>query len=443
MNTSYSFKPSEICSVCGKVHTAAVKETYIKSGAINDLPTLVKKYGGSRAFVIADVNTYPIGAEKIINLLEGAGIPTSKYVFPDHRLEPDEKALGSLFLHFDTRCDIIVAFGSGVINDLGKLLAHFTNNTYVIVASAASMDGYASGNSSMIRAGLKVTVNSKAPDVIVGDTDVLNAAPIDMVKSGLGDMLAKYISICEWRISALINGEDYCEDVAAYTRSVREICAKAADGIVSRDADAVANIFRGLVDAGNTMVFVGSSRPCSGTEHYFSHVWDMRGLEFGTSVASHGAQTAVGTVYCLRAYEALRKRVPHREKALEYAKNFDFEAWSIKLTEFLGKGAEAMIALEAKEKKYDLDKHRERLDVIIDKWDEIIKIIDEELPSSEEIERLLASIDAPKSVEDIGMDKSILPMTLMATKDIRDKYILSRLLWDLGILEEVAEEIAK
>lgn len=443
VNTSYQFTPGGICPVCGKLHASAVKETYIKENAIDDLPLLVKKYGATRAFVIADVNTWPIGGERIFNVLTAAGIPAAKHVFPDRRLEPDEKAVGSLLMHYDPACDIIIAFGSGVINDLSKLLARMTNNTYIIVASAAYMDGYASGNSSVIRNGVKVTLNSKSPDVIMGDTGVLSAAPAHMAKAGLGDMLAKYISICEWRISNLINGEYFCEDVAAYTRSVREACVKAAPGIVARDPQAVATVFKGLVDAGMAMDFAGSSRPGGGGEHYFSHLWDMRGLEFGTHVAPHGMQAAIGTLYSIKAFEALRKIKPDREKALAYAKSFDFAKWSEQLTEFLGKGADAMIALEAKERKYDLDKHRARLDVILAKWDELMAILDEELPASADIEALLASIDAPKCIEDIGMDKSILPMTLMATKDIRDKYILSRLLWDLGVLDEIAAELAK
>lgn len=443
MNTTYQFVPGGTCPVCGKLHTSAVKETYIKAGAIDDLPALVKKYGATRAFVIADVNTYPIGGERIVKVLEGAGIPTAKHVFPDKRLEPDERAVGSLFMHFDAKCDIIIAFGSGVINDLSKLLAALTNRTYIIVASAAYMDGYASGNSSVVRDGVKVTLNSKSPDVIMGDTDVLKAAPAHMAKAGLGDMLAKYVSVCEWRISHLINGEYYCEDVAAYTRGVREACVAAAPGVATRDADAIATVFKGLVDAGMAMDYAGCSRPGGGGEHYFSHLWDMRGLEFGTHIAPHGMQAAIGTLYSIKGFEALRKIKPDREKALAFAKSFDFADWSKKLTDFLGKGAEAMIALEAKEKKYDLAKHAARLDVILDKWDELMQIIDEELPSSAEIEALLAAIDAPKCIEDIGQEKSILPMTLMATKDIRDKYILSRLLWDLGVLDEVAAEIAK
>ena len=129
MNTSYRFVPGGVCPVCGKLHASAVKETYIKADAINDLPLLVKKYGATRAFVVADVNTYPIGGERIVKVLEAAGIPCAKHVFPDRRLEPDEKAVGSLFMHYDAKCDIIIAFGSGVINDLSKLLAHMTGRT--------------------------------------------------------------------------------------------------------------------------------------------------------------------------------------------------------------------------------------------------------------------------------------------------------------------------
>ena len=436
----YDFNPNEVCA-CGKVHKTALEECIIGSGVINQIPDIVRRYNATKAFIVADVNTYPIGGEKIVNILEAAGIPTSKHVFPDKRLEPNEKAVGSLVMHFDAKCDIIVAFGSGVINDISKLLAYITKLPYVIVASAAYMDGYASGTSAMARDGVKVTIPAKTPEVIVGDTDILGSAPIHMAKAGLGDMLAKYVSICEWRISNLINGEYYCEDVAQFTRNSLKKCVDGADHLLDRNEESIAALFKGLIDCGKAMDYAGCSRPGGGVEHYFSHMWDMRGLEFGTPTAPHGMQVAIGTLYAIKGFEALKKITPDREKALAYAKNFNFEEWSKKLMEFLGKGAIPMIELEAKEKKYDVDKHAKRLEIIIDKWDEIIKIIDEELPSSEEFMKILETIDAPRKIEDIGIDRAILPMTLMATKDIRDKYVLPRLLWDLGVLEEVAYSI--
>ena len=94
-----------------------------------------------------------------------------------------------------------------------------------------------------------------------------------------------------------------------------------------------------------------------------------------------------------------------------------------------------MIRLEAKEGKYDVARHAKRLELIISNFDKILAIVNEEIPASAEIEAILDLIDAPKSLSDIGLDDSILPMSFKATKDIRDKYVLSRLAWDLGIID--------
>lgn len=436
----YKFNTDAVCE-CGKVHKTAVEDCVIESGAIKRLPEFVKKYNATKAFVIGDVNTYPIAGDKICALLGAEGIASTKFVFSAKRLIPDEKSMGSLIYNFDTSCDIIIAIGSGVINDISKILANVAKLPYIIVASAAYMDGYAAGSSSMEVDGVKKTVNSKSPEVIIGDIDILNGAPVHMAKSGLGDMLAKYISICEWRISNLINGEYYCERVASFTRNSLKKCVDNAKGLINKDPKAMEALFGGLIDCGRAMDYAGCSRPGGGVEHYFSHIWDMRGIDFGTPVSSHGMQCALGTLYSIKAYRALAEVVPNREKALEYAKNFDFEDWSKQLSAFVGKGAEAMIKLEAKERKYDLDKHRARLEVIIDKWDDILKIIDEELPTVAEFEAILDTLEAPKTLAEIGMDESILPMTLKCTKDIRDKYVLPRLLWDLGILDEICDKV--
>ena len=107
------------------------------------------------------------------------------------------------------------------------------------------------------------------------------------------------------------------------------------------------------------------------------------------------------------------------------------------MREFLGKGAESMIALEKKEQKYNLLSHKKRIDLIIEKWDEILKIIDEELPTVSDLERLLDTVGLPKTMEEIGIDNKLLPMTFKAAKDIRDKYVLPRLCWDLGIIDAI------
>ena len=417
------------CS-CGKDHNILIPEIFIKDGAINDLPNIVGKFGKKKAFILADSNTYKAAGEKICDILRKKDISFVKYVMSGD-VKPDEKAVGNVILHFNNDCDLIIAVGSGVINDIGKILSAITQKLYIIVATAPSMDGYASATSSMELDGRKTSISDKCPDVIIGDIDILKNAPVNMLRAGLGDVLAKYISIGEWRISHEITGEYYCERVASLIREALKRCVDSADGLLKRDEEAVKSVFEGLVLSGIAMTFAGLSRPASGCEHSFSHIWDMRGLEFGTKTELHGLQCAVGTSICTGIYDKLRMLTPDKAKAIKNANDFNFSEYSERMRKFIGAGAETMIALEKTDGKYDKKKHLQRLETIISKWDIIKQIIDEEIPTQSKIDEILNKIGIPTTAEGLGMEGDLFSV-FEFTKDIRDKYILSRLLWDLG-----------
>ncbi len=430
------------CPVCGKVHRSLVEKVISESGAINKLPSLVREYGASKVFLLADANTYAVAGERVEKLLTDNGIAVSKYVFSTERVTPDEHCVGAAILRFDPTAELIIGVGSGVINDIGKIVAKVASKPYFIVATAPSMDGYASALSSMECDGLKCSIPSKCPEVVIGDVDIMKNAPMHMLRAGLGDMIAKYVSICEWRIAELICGEYYCEYVASTVRSALKKCVDNAAGLLHRDPVAVQAVFEGLVLGGIAMNYATVSRPASGMEHYISHIWDMRGLEFGTPVDLHGIQCAIGSLAVAKRYDYLKKNIiPDREKALAHAKAFNYSEHADRLRTLIGKGAEAMIRLEGTEGKYDPDRHATRLERIIENWDKIIDIVNEEIPAPEYIEELLHSIGAPVCSDDIGIDGGLMPMVLRATADIRDKYVLSRLAWDLGVQEELFGKI--
>ncbi len=422
---------------CGKAHINPSDKVIKGKGVLNQLSKVIHEYNAKKAFVLCDKTTLSVAGNTVCKLLCDSHIPHTCFAINSERPAPDERSVGSVIMNFDSSCDIIIAVGSGVVNDIGKILASTAKLPYIIIATAPSMDGYASASSSMERDGVKVTLSTKCPNVIIGDTDILKSAPLHMLKSGLGDMLAKYVSICEWRIAHIITGEYYCEDIAELIRGAVKLCVDNAHGLIARNEKAVEAVFDGLVLGGVAMAYAGASRPASGSEHYFSHIWDMRGLEFGLDTDLHGIQCAVGTLEVIKLYEKIKNIIPDKEKALSYTKAFSFENWSEKLRDFLGHGAESMIALEAKEGKYDLSKHTSRLDTIISRWDDILDIIREELPKAQELEKLLKELDMPYSCESIKVDPALLPMTFKAAKDIRDKYVLPRLAWDLGIIEEI------
>lgn len=421
---------------CGRPHGFSAK-VISGAGVVTQLPEEVKRFGAKKVFVLTDLNTYEAAGARVCALLQDAGIRAQSYTLHEREPHPDEQRVGAAVMHMEYDCDLVVGVGSGVVNDIGKMVAAISRLPYIIVGTAPSMDGYASATSSMTRDGLKVSINTKGADVIIGDTDIMRQAPLRLLQAGLGDMIAKYVSICEWRIANLITGEYYCENVAQLIRSAVQQCVDRAEGLLKREADAVAAVFEGLVIGGVAMNYAGCSRPASGNEHYISHIVDMRSVEFGTAEDLHGIQCAIGTLETLRLYEKLRDVTPNEEKALVYAKNFSYDAWAATLRDFLGRGAESMIALEAKEGKYDVSAHAARLQTILSNWDTLMQILDAELPEAKGVEQLLTLIGAPTTLEEIGVDGKLLPMIFYATKDIRDKYVLSRLMWDLGVLEEM------
>ena len=426
---------------CGKVHKTNLKYIDIGRGVINKLPERVRQLGGTHVQLYADGNTWRAAGEQAAALLEQAGIPCEVYCFPQKRVYADAAPVGQAAMHFTHACDLIVGVGTGTVNDICKIMAGLTGRPYIIVGTAPSMDGFASDTSSMVSDGLKISLPSANAKAIIGDTDILAAAPMEMIGAGLGDILAKYISICEWRISHEINDEYFCLHVAQLVRNSLKKCADNVQGMAERDPDAIASVMEGLVLSGLAMAFAGVTRPASGMEHYFSHLWDMRALEFGWEEHLHGVQVGIGTVQALRVYEELLKVQPDRQKALDAAAAFDIEAWEAHMRTFLGGSADGIIALERREGKFDKQKHAVRLEVILHKWDAICEIIREELPSYDTVVDMLQKLGAKTKPKEIGVDMATAKETFVSTKDIRDKYIGSRLLWDLGILDEFAEKL--
>lgn len=431
--------PEGVKCACGKVHKAGFSRVIIESGAINRVPEVVRSYGAKKVFLLADHFTYAAAGERVAGVLEAAGIPFTVYCLPgEERIEPDEHAVGSVAMHFDYACDLILGVGSGVVNDIGKIIANLTNRQYVIFGTAPSMDGYASATSSTIRDSLKVSLDSRVPDTVIGDLDILAQAPMRMILSGLGDMLAKYISIAEWRISHIINGEYYCERVAELVNEGLAACMDNLAGIAKRDKSAIAAVMNGMVLSGIAANYAGVSRPASGMEHYLSHICDMRGVEFGLPFDLHGIQCGAATVICLGIYKQLRDVKPDREKALAYVERFSYPAWAEKLHAWLGKSGDVMAANEARERKYDKELHRARLERIIAHWDEIEAVI-HSLPLPEEIVPRLQAIGLPVSFAELGFSAEETRNAILFSKDVRDKYIGSRLMWDLGILDEIVK----
>lgn len=430
------------CS-CGKHHACGLKFLKIGKGVVQQLPAGMAAIGVKRPFVVMDKHTMQAAGGAVEAVLKANDIPYTAFVLPgDGRIEPDEHAVGALIMAFDPACDVLLAVGSGVINDCCKVAAHACGIPSMVVCTAPSMDGYASNSSSMIQNRVKVSLYNACPQAILADTDILKTAPDVMLRAGLGDMLAKYVSVCEWRISHLVYGDAYCEEIAGLVRaSLKKIVAH-AEGLMRREDDALAAVLEGLVLSGVAMAFAEISRPASGLEHYFSHLWEMQALQNGAPSDLHGIQVGVGTLLTLWIYENVLT-VPgvDVEKARRAMADFSTEAWEEQVRRIFGGIAPEILELERKARKNDPAKHAARLERIVGHWDDIQRIIAEELPTFDAIHDLMARCGLPLTPDDLGLSRQDTVDALLGSRDIRDKYLTSSLLWDLGLLEETARRL--
>ena len=201
--------------------------------------------------------------------------------------------------------DFYIAVGSGTVNDLTKALAHRRGRPYVVVATAASMNGYTSAIVALLENGLKTTRETTPPVAVFADPLVLVGAPRELTLAGLGDLVSKPYCGCDWKIASLVKGEYHCPMpdrlLSAPFERALDVFPKLADG----DPAAVTLLFQLLLVSGLSMAVTGTSSPASGGEHLLSHYWDMTRLRDGLPTNLHGAQVGVGSMVIDELYSRI------------------------------------------------------------------------------------------------------------------------------------------
>ena len=437
-------RPDGFDCECGRRHGTGLRDLRIGRGAVEALPEAVRSLDAHRPMLVCDENTWDAAGGRAAALLDAAGISYGLLRFPTReQLMPDERELGWIAMNFDPDCDLILGVGGGVINDLCKMAGRMSGRPCALVATAPSMDGLASNSGAMEVHGVKTTIYAPCPAAVICDTEIMAQAPERMLRAGIGDMIAKYISVCEWRMSHIINGEYYCESVADMMReAVRKVVAS-AERVLARDPDAVGAVAEGLVLSGIAMSFAGVSRPASGLEHCFSHIWEMMALERGRSYDFHGIQVGVGTMLTLNVYDFIRGVRPTMEAAERAIQSFDRTAWEVELRRVFGGEADALIDGEQRYQSYEPAKRRARARRIVENWDAIQQVIREELPDAGALRKLAQRVGLPMTPAEIGFSNRDAVDAFAHSCDLRDRYLSSSMLRDIGALDDCAAALAR
>lgn len=402
---------------CSRPHRCSIERVAIGAGAIGELPSLLG--GASRVLLIADENTYCAAGAQVEAAL--AACRLERVIFPAQPLLiPDERAVERVNAALDG-IELIVGVGSGVIQDLSKYVSFFSKIPYIIVATAPSMDGYASSGAAMILGGMKETVAVGLPRAIVLDTDVLKNAPMDMIRSGYGDIMGKYSSLCDWHLAHAVDGEYYCPYIDRVIRETVEETRQAAAGLLRREEKAIEALSRALVVVGITLAFVGNSRPASGSEHHLSHFFEIVGIERGEPYLPHGTDVAYAAVITARLREELCAR-PWKAKLFRPTR----EQFLSEMQAQYGRVAHGCIALQDKVGNYE----KNRVPVYLSKEKELRAILSE-MPSASEMEAMFEEIGFRMADFYAFYGEEKIGNAIRYAKDLKDRYTVLWMYYDL------------
>lgn len=422
---------------CGRTHTAELKAAEVASGALLTLPGHMERFGWKYPFVVCDSVTYDIAGKRVMEILEQAGYQAKCHVLTHTAF--DEATLGELTINIDRGCDLVIGVGTGSINDMCRYFSFKLDRPYCIVATAAPMDGFASSISALTVNNLKTTYEVRMPALIIGDVDILKNVPYRMIAAGLGDLIGKFTCLCDWKLSRLINNEYYCETTVELVENCIQKVLKNAGSAKDRDPEVIGNIMEGLLLTGVAMGLIGNSRPASGCEHHISHYWEMLFEQQGRRPAPHGVQVGVGTVLILKLTELLRQETIDFSKARDFARAYDPEAWKEEIRAAYGPAADGVIEMEAKAQKNETAAHLRRIDVMEQNWDKITALL-HELPTSGQVIDILKSLGASYLPWQIDVDDALLRSTLKYCKEVRARYTILQMIWDLGLLDTLTEK---
>lgn len=255
---------------------------------------------GRRFVVVADVNTQAVLGHRVRYALDAQSIVLEDGV------ETTEPVIAKVAAAVDPDVDAIVAVGSGTINDICKMVALGRGCPQVVFATAPSMNGYTSLSASISEHGFKRSVRAITPTAAFFDLGVLAAAPPRLIRSGLGDSLARPTAQADWLLAHLLLGRPYRE-APFHMLAADEAALLAEPEVLLRgDRAAMRHLARLLVLSGFGMTICGGSFPASQGEHLISHYVELMAPDLPHTF--HGEQIAVAAVAVARLQDAILRR---------------------------------------------------------------------------------------------------------------------------------------
>jgi len=422
---------------CGRVHHVPVRRLVYERGAVEALPLIVGQDCGDarRTAVVADVRTWDVCGRQVEEVLKKAGIDTARVLVPD-RLNAgpmcDDVTVQPLVRKLrGVGPELVVAVGSGVINDLSKWAAFQLGIPYLVVATAASMNGYSSANVAPTIGGVKMLIEARAPLAVLAEPRIIEQSPAEMLAAGFGDTIAKHQSTADWVMNRSLSDEYYCPFCAGIVARLEPLYLDRPEDIRNGRPEAVGGLFEALFWTGMAMTLMGTSVPASGGEHLFSHTLDMIAEIRGECHDLHGRQVGLGTLLSAALYQRVLALDGPALNSLLPA--IDNRLWSLP-------SVAAAVAEQYRAKQQRLEPIRQKI-AQRDAWDRLRTELATEAKSPETIHAWLQRAGAAVSMADIGCSHERIKSAILHMHEIRKRFTIVDLAWLSGILPDAADDL--
>lgn len=427
-------------------HATETKALRIGAGILPQTGELFKElFPGCRAIVIADPTTFKVAGSDVQKSLAAAGVALDEpHIFTAPDLHAEWTFVEELDAVLKNTDAIPVAVDSGTINDLTKLCSHHNNRRYMVVGTAASMDGYTSYGASITYKCAKQTFSCPAPLGVLADTAIIAAAPKELTANGYADLFAKVPAGADWIISDALGIEPLDKRSFSIVQDGLHDALGDPEGIRKGTVETIEPLVEGLMLGGFAMQALQSSRPASGADHQFSHLWNMEHHTMADGrTPSHGFQVSIGLLASLAYYDQfLKSDIAHLdvESAVAAWPEWD-EAERYARELYAGTDFPEIGVVETRAKYIDKDHLRAQLNLLKNNWTEIKARLEKQLVSFNEASRRLRIVGAPTLPEDIGLTRERMRASVIRAQHIRRRFTILDVAVRTNMLEKWSDAI--
>ncbi|MFT7087866.1 MAG: glycerol-1-phosphate dehydrogenase [NAD(P)+] [Rickettsiales bacterium] len=385
-----------------------IKEILIAQNLINQADDLISKFGfkNQKILLITDQNIYPEIASKVAKSLN---LETSQTIILQSPKANKETALE--IINHAENFDLIIAVGSGVINDLCKVASYKKQIPYIIFGTAPSMNGYASANASITINSHKTSVQSHLPMAIYLDLDVLTASPQRLIKSGIGDSLC--VSTCnfDWLLSYFLLGTKFDQTPFDLLKNNYQKLINYNSTLDTLDF--IKLLSETLILSGLGMYICQGSYPASQAEHLIAHYIEILHSKIAGE-SYHGEQIAITTLSAAEIQETILKQENLQIKATD----FDGE----NLEKIFGKELGDRFSREIEKKEINEKLTKEINQNLQKNWKEIKTALQKTFISKNDLLKIYRKFSLPENPEEINWSKEIYEDALNNAHLIRDRF---------------------